>query len=299
MSRVSAGRSSAPPSCIGVTIATRLPFSIEHHLKKPAFYPETSLVTPTPLRKRRRPRSRAADGGEPLNYRGLRAIDAPLLEGDDRERFARELEQFALLEQEVGVRRLAVESIAGREGFVDQHAVRRQRGEQMRKQRAVKVVHHHDGVETLAGEGPVVLLEIGDPDFDPRRARERRKRGSVAIDGKDLRAACREKQRVAAVTGGEIEHAPPGGDERREAYDPGRRCQPEMTVRGRIHPRPWARSRPGSLGALFVPRPRGTPRGALSAGRSPSAASARTSSCSQSLNACASGRSAAWLARTK
>src|SRR5260370_376682 len=180
MSRVSADRSSAPPSFIGVTIATRLPFSIKHHLKKPAFYPDT----------------------------------------------------------------------------------------------------------------PFVLLEIGEPDFDPRRARERRKRGSVAIDGKDLRAACREKQRVTAVTGGEIEHAPPGGDERREAYDPGRRCQPEMTAQGGSHRRPWARSRPGSLGALFVPRRRGTPRRGPPAGRSPSAASARTSSCSQSLNACPSGRSA-------
>src|SRR6266581_9796734 len=112
MSRVSADRSSAPPSCIGVTIATRLPFSIEHHLKNRHFTPKRHSLFQTSFGKRRGPRSRAADCGEPLNYRGLRAIDAPLLEGDYRERFARELEQFALLEQEVGVRRLAVESIA-------------------------------------------------------------------------------------------------------------------------------------------------------------------------------------------
>src|SRR2546422_11743308 len=137
MSRVSAGRSSASPSCIGVTIATRLPFSIEHHLKKPAFTSKRHSSLQRHLGERWGPCPSAADGSEPLEHCGRRAIDAPLLEGDDRERFARQLEELTLLKQKVRIRRLAVDGVARREGFVEQQAVRRQGGGQVRKRRAM------------------------------------------------------------------------------------------------------------------------------------------------------------------
>src|SRR5256885_13279024 len=99
MRRVSAGRSSAPPSCIGVTIATRLPFSIEHHPKRRHFTPKRHSKSQSSLRERRPPPPPPGHPRGSLGHRGPHARPAPLLLSDDRERFDRARQQLTPLEQ--------------------------------------------------------------------------------------------------------------------------------------------------------------------------------------------------------
>ena len=63
MSLRSAGRSSAPPSCIGVAIATRLPVSMSSTAKLPHFTPWRDNARPLRPELRPRSRRRASSGG--------------------------------------------------------------------------------------------------------------------------------------------------------------------------------------------------------------------------------------------
>ncbi len=80
---------------------------------------------------------------------GRVAVDAPLLERDDRQPLARAIEQLALAQQERRIRRAAERFVAARERLVEQRAVGRECGEQLRKQRAMQVVDDDDRIEAL------------------------------------------------------------------------------------------------------------------------------------------------------
>src|SRR6478672_7351423 len=112
MRRASAGKSSAPPGCIGVTIATRLPESMKYGVEKTRFYP----IPPRPraLAAGAVPRSSAtgsaqfedsrrqarhlvstrADRRQALHDRRPNACEPTLLECDDRKPPAGDVEQL-------------------------------------------------------------------------------------------------------------------------------------------------------------------------------------------------------------
>ena len=157
MSRPSAGRSSAPPSCIGVAIATRLPVSMGGLRSETAILPHSTGAGPAVVQPAAgiaaRPGARGADGGEPLDHgRAARGVDAALLERDHGR--ARRRRQSPAVRpgasRKSGIRRPAVGLVAAREGLVEQHARRGERRGQRREQRPVQVVGDDDRVEALA-----------------------------------------------------------------------------------------------------------------------------------------------------
>ena len=133
----------------------------------------------------------------------LRLADHARLVGGDGEAAAHQLEQFAVLQQELRLARPPEALVAFHEGLVEQHAARRERAEQRGEERAMQVVGDDHGAERAAGQGPGrSVLEIGLHDLDVRLGGER---ADVAIDGRDLVAALGEEAGVPAAAGGDVE----------------------------------------------------------------------------------------------
>src|SRR5688500_13538147 len=153
-----ASRSRLPSSCIGVTIATRLPLSIAIYrffLKfASAAAPLIEHFTAIDLRsdtlcdsKRRAGfivRALLRSSTDALHERRLRRVDVNIFVGDHAQAAAHELEQLARLEQEIGVARAAVALVACRERLVYQDALRPKCPEQQRQQRPVQVIADDD-----------------------------------------------------------------------------------------------------------------------------------------------------------
>ena len=202
--------------------------------KKREFYPIRSLtrLIPDGLRtERRRPRAPGTHRREPLHDRRPLEGDASLLERDDREPRARHVEQLAVAQQELRVRRPAEALVAGRERFVQQRAVVVKLREQMREQRPMQIVGDDDRIERLAREWPRARFQIGLARLDSRLAGERAERRTVAVDREHLRTARCEEACVPAATGCDVEHARTRRHEMREAGNPRRRLQHRVRVR--------------------------------------------------------------------
>src|SRR6185295_16897589 len=120
MSLRRAGRSSAPPSRIGVAIATRLPVSMGTCEPKACILPQWG-----------RPGAGGADRGDPLHDRGPGFTrDFPLFEGDYRHRVRRQRghrQELVAAQQEVGIDGAPERFVAHGECLVEQDAVRGQR----------------------------------------------------------------------------------------------------------------------------------------------------------------------------
>src|SRR6185369_5423576 len=291
-----AGRSSAPPGCIGVTIATKLPVSIENNLGKAPFYPNRSgqgtaarpeigtSARGSILRRsslswqQRRPAASAPDGRDALHDRRPRGAYQALLEGNDGQSLAQKRKQFVGGQQMLRIGRAAIGFVAGRECLVQERAAAIQQVEQLGEQRAVQIVGDDDRIELQARQRPRPAFEIrGDRRYS-RHTGERDKRQAVAIDGDDVAKAGGKESAVPALSASEIEHARPRRDQRRKARDPGRwrsvnRCIGHRLVRRGLR---------AGLGSPLTSR----------------ALSAAASSISQSMNACASGRNAEIVPRT-
>ena len=163
-----------------------------------------------------------ADRRETLHDRRPVGADFALLEGDDGQSTADDVQQFAAAEQEVGIRRPAEAFVPRRKRLVEQHAVVSQRRQQMWKQRTMQVVGDDDRVESRIAERPGTGFEIGDRRLDALHAGERRECGRVAVDCEHARPARCEQPRVPSMPGREIEHVRVRGDQMREADDPSR-----------------------------------------------------------------------------
>ena len=215
----SAGRSSAPPSCIGVAIATRLPVSMGMSRGKGAILPHSTAPDGRDAVQRaaisRRDGAAASgasrsDRRDALHDRRAPAVaTTALLERDDRRAAPRdEREQLA------AARAGNPDSTAGRRprcrARTSRRAARRrgERGEQIGNERPVQVVGDDDRVEALAGERPRPRLEV-----DARASRCRRRRRARRAPSASRSTASTSQPRAAKkrawrpLPAGEIEHA--------------------------------------------------------------------------------------------
>ena len=123
----SAGRSSAPPGCIGVTIATRLPVSIETQSGKSAILPDSKPASARAgtrigtsargniRRQRRRPAAAAPDGRDALHDgRASRRRPRPCSNATTVSRSRNSDSSSSAAQQEIGIRRPAVGFVAAR-----------------------------------------------------------------------------------------------------------------------------------------------------------------------------------------
>jgi len=160
-----------------------------------------------------------------------------LLERDDGQPQVGQPQQLAGLEQEVGVRRPPVGPVAAGERLVEQGAVIDDRGDELRKQRAMEVVGDDERIEALFAERLGRAFEIRRARLDAGRPVHAGERRGVAIDGEHMAAAAGEEARVPAEAAGKVEDAPARTDEMREPGDPrrGRRCRVRGAVEARRH----------------------------------------------------------------
>ena len=198
-------------------------------------------------------------------------------------------------QQEIRIRRPAVGFVAAREGLVEQHAVVRQRGEQGREQRPVQVIRRRRSrriARPASGQRPASRSSA--------RVSMRASPASVASAAASRSTATTrgtaggEEARVAAVAAGEVQHAGAGGDERREALDPGRSAGRRARADGgRDRCDGMSGSSRSWTGAAFYARPR---RRSSAPRRCPSSRAA--SSASHATKPATSARSAACGATT-
>src|SRR5579872_4783851 len=95
-----------------------------------------------------------------LNRGGPGPADDALFEGQHRQMRRERLDQLVGPQQEVRIARLAESLVAAHEGFVEQHARRRQRCDQIGKGWAVEIIGHDDAVITVAQTPSFAVFEI-------------------------------------------------------------------------------------------------------------------------------------------
>src|SRR5487761_85854 len=158
-----------------------------------------------------------------LNCGGPRLADDVLLEGQHRQMRRERLDQLVGPQQEVRIARLAEAFVAEHEGFVEQHARRRERRHQIGKGRAVEIIGHDDAVIAVAQTPRFAIFDIERDSLACRMAGSGRlKRPDVAIDGDDAVAAGEQQAGVPAAAGGEIENTATGADQGRMTLNPWR-----------------------------------------------------------------------------
>ncbi len=134
---------------------------------------------------------------------------------------ARQIQQFAVAQQEGRAGRAAEAGIANGEGLVQQHPARCQGLQQDGKQRPMQVVGHHDRREPAAGERPWTALQIGGHDLHSRLAGQIRDSARVDIDADHRMAPGVEEAQVPAAAAGEVENRAGSRHQRRETLHPG------------------------------------------------------------------------------
>nr|GEU28413.1 hypothetical protein [Tanacetum cinerariifolium] len=162
-------------------------------------------------------------GADALHHRLLgRLRDAVFERHHAQAVFGGQRQQFARLQQVVGIRRLAELGVAIGEGFVDQHAIGRQAAQHVRHQRPVQVVGDHDAGKALGTEGPrgALLFQVDRRGGDAGPGR-RQQRFRIAVDGQHRVAQHDHVARVAAGAAGKVQHFA-AGHQRRVALHPGR-----------------------------------------------------------------------------
>src|SRR5438477_11272805 len=110
---------------------------------------------------------------------------------------ARELEQLARSEQEVGIRRVAEALVAHREGLVEQPSSGRHRPDDVAEKGSPQIVGDDDNHERATGDGKVGAgLEISFDELDAFVAAQILDAAKVAVDGEDVKPALHEPARM-------------------------------------------------------------------------------------------------------
>ena len=104
--------------------------------------------------------------GDSLDRGGSRLINNALLEGNRRQRHSESREQLAGMHKEIGIARLPELLVALHEGLVENGAAGRQRLDDRREQRAMKIIRYDDAGEILAESPGATVLEIEGHDLD-------------------------------------------------------------------------------------------------------------------------------------
>lgn len=152
---------------------------------------------------------------------GARPGDESVLVRDHPQMPAHGVQQLARREQECRIGRLADRFVSLREGFVDQHAARRHRIDQMGPERPMQVMgDDHRGKRRAGRQRPRRAFEIGFAHVHAGNRAQRRERGSIAIERDDGVPARREPARVAAAARGDVEHRAARRRQMRPARDP-------------------------------------------------------------------------------
>ena len=100
-------------------------------------------------------RSAVPPRGDALDAGGARRLDFEVLIGEHTQPGgARDIEQFAGAQQEIGVPRATEAFVPRGEGLADQHPAGRERRGQRREQRTVEVVGDDDAGEARVAERP-------------------------------------------------------------------------------------------------------------------------------------------------
>lgn len=147
-------------------------------------------------------------------------LDFSLLEGDDLQPAARELEQLVAAQEKIGIRGPAELLVAHHEGVVEEHAAVDESGEQQRKQRSVQIVHDDNPREASFGIGPGISLDVGTSNGHVGNAPQLRQRFLVSIHGLHGMSERGEQARMPSATARDVEHAPLGRNQPCEPSDP-------------------------------------------------------------------------------
>src|SRR3954470_1936172 len=135
-------RSKLPSSNIGVTMATRLPFSMANFPNKKA-----RILTDS-FRRGHVASRRVITGTNALNFGRFRRRDFHILISDYTQARFGDFEQFTRSQQEIRIRWLAEAFVARGERLIDQHASCCKRADDVRKQGTVQVVRDDHAIET-------------------------------------------------------------------------------------------------------------------------------------------------------
>src|SRR5262249_31501796 len=142
-------------------------------------------------------------------------------------------QQLSGLEEKIRIARPPVALVSAGEGLVDQDPSRAQRRDEMRKERAVKVICNHHAVELPGRKRPRPALDVRRTKLGADDAGERRERPLVAAHSDRRVAERREMTQVPSAAASDVEHAAARADRTGPADYPGRRRL--GTMRTRLH----------------------------------------------------------------
>jgi len=153
-----------------------------------------------------------------LDHRRARRAQDQLLNGDDFQSSGNGLGEFARAQQEIGIAGAPELFVADGESLVEQEPARRHGSDDVGQNRPVKIVGHHDQIETREPQWPgIAPLEVG-PQF-PQSWRVGLLVG-IDVQGRDAEAMGEEEPAVPARSGGDVEGPAAGSDQRQKAQDP-------------------------------------------------------------------------------
>ena len=96
----------------------------------------------------------------PLNERRFWTLNVNVFVGNNARRPLNHGQQFAGLQQKVGIIRPAELTVARGKCLINQNATRLQRCDQMSKQRAMQIIGYDNGVETIIFEWPWLVFQV-------------------------------------------------------------------------------------------------------------------------------------------
>ena len=155
-----------------------------------------------------------------MNACGSRRRNLQLFVCDYTQATADDVKQFARLQQEIRIRRLAKAFVAGGEGFIDEHAARCQGVENAGKQGPVQIVGDHDAVELQTVQRPGAAFQVGVPHRNARYSAQGIESTRIAVHGANLETQSGEKAGVAATAAGKIKHRAAWRNTVRPAFNP-------------------------------------------------------------------------------
>lgn len=164
-----------------------------------------------------------ADRRDALDRRGPWFLDNQILVGKDPEAARRrQMQKFPRVQQEIRVGRLAEAFVANGEGFVDQHAARRDGVQQMRRQWAMEIVHDHDLREASADQGKrTTIFQIRLDHLGSRVTPQVRQLRDIPVDSRHLMPALQEEPGMPATTSGDVQNRTGPSRKLRKTKDPG------------------------------------------------------------------------------
>jgi len=160
------------------------------------------------------------DCGNPL-YDSLRIGELAVLESNRHQTTTDGFDEFARFQKELRIFDPPVALIPNGECFVDQQAIGRDAGHDVRKDWSPKIVRHdHTGERAAAEWKWPAIFEIGRHQLDTRSAFEIRNTGKIAVHAGHLVASLERKPQVPAAAAGDIKHSTRAWNAGQESFDP-------------------------------------------------------------------------------